>query len=66
MSKDDVISKVYYDPAGYGSVATTYKDSKKRDATLTMADVKEWFGKNVERKVGYRGFNSYINEKPFQ
>jgi hypothetical protein len=66
MDKDALISKVYYDPAGYGSVATTYKDAKKRDASITLSDVKEWFGKNVERRIGYRGFNSYINEKPFQ
>ena len=66
MSKDDVISKVYYDPAGYGSMATTFKDVKKRDATITLADVKDWFSRNVERKVGYRGFNSYIGDKAQQ
>ena len=40
--KDKIISEVYYDQAGFGSIATTYKDAKKKDASITMQDVKEW------------------------
>ena len=29
MSKDDIISKVYFDPAGYGSINETLKDANK-------------------------------------
>ena len=48
--KDKIISEVYYDQAGFGSIATTYKDAKKKDASITTQDVKEWFQENVERK----------------
>ena len=48
--KDKIISEIYYDQAGFGSIATTYKDAKKKDASITMQDVKEWFQENVERK----------------
>ena len=39
--KDKIISKVYYDTAGYGSVAATLADSKKYDSSVTYADVKK-------------------------
>ena len=58
--KDKIISEVYYDRAGFGSVAATYKDSKKKDASITMQDVKEWFQENVERKKQLSGYNSFI------
>ena len=58
--KDKIISEVYYDQAGFGSIATTYKDAKKKDASITMQDVKEWFQENVERKKQLSGYNSFI------
>ena len=58
--KDKIISDIYYDRAGFGSVATTYKDAKIQDATITMQDVKEWFQENVERKKQLSGYNSFI------
>lgn len=60
MTKDEVISKIYYDPAGYGSVKTTWEDAKKKDNTITIKDVREWFSKNVEQKKEPRGQNSFI------
>ena len=50
MDKSDTISKVYNDPAGFGSMSTTLKDARKRDKTITIGHVKEWFSKNVEKK----------------
>ena len=47
---DGLLKKVYYDPAGYGSIQDTYKDAKKKDATIKVSDVKDWFERNVERK----------------
>ena len=58
--KDKIISEIYYDQAGFGSIATTYKDAKKKDASITMQDVKEWFQENVERKKRLSGYNSFI------
>ena len=46
MSKDDIISKVYFDPAGYGSINETLKDAKQYDNTITYDDVKQ-----TERKT---------------
>ena len=40
--KDKIIEKVYYDPAGYGSINATLKDAKTYDKTITYADVKNW------------------------
>ena len=65
MSKyDGLIKKIYYDPGHYGSVQETYKDAKKIDSTITVANVKDWFERNVERKKQLRGFNSYISKGP--
>ena len=61
---DGLIKKIYYDPGGYGSVQETYKDAKKIDSTITVANVKDWFERNVERKKQLRGFNSYISKGP--
>ena len=61
---DGLLKKIYYDPGGYGSVQETYKDAKKVDSTITVANVKDWFERNVERKKQLRGFNSYISKGP--
>ena len=66
MDKQDIIKKVYYDPAGYGSMATTLADSRKKDKSITLADVKEFFDKNIEKKTGYKGYNSFIANKPYE
>ena len=49
-NKDDIISSIYFDRSGFGSVATTYKDSKAKDSTVTLNDVKEWYKKKGRRK----------------
>ena len=50
INKNDIISKIYYDKSGFGSKATTLRDSKKKDQSITMKDVEEFFRKNVEEK----------------
>ena len=57
-NKNDVISKIYYDKSGYGSIKTTFEDARKKDKTITMEDVKEFFDKNVEREKNKRGARS--------
>lgn len=54
-SKQDTISKIYYDRSGFGSLNTTFKDAKAKDSSITLNDVKEFFRKNVERKKQLRG-----------
>jgi hypothetical protein len=48
--KHEIIEKVYFDPAGYGSINATLKDAKTYDKTRTYEDVKNWKERNVERK----------------
>jgi len=52
-TKEKIISSVYYDPAGYGSIMTTYKDAHKRDKEIKLEDVKKWFKLNIEKKTNY-------------
>ena len=59
-SKQDIISNIYYDRSGFGSKATTLKDSREKDKTITMKDVEEFFKTNVEEKRKMRGENSFI------
>jgi hypothetical protein len=60
MSKDDIISKTYYDLAGFGSMHTTLNDAKKGDKTIVIDDVRKWFSKNMARKTQLKGMNSFI------
>ena len=64
-SKQDIISSIYYDRSGFGSKATTLKDSREKDKTITEADVAEFFKKNVEEKRRPRGDNSFIAPEPY-
>ena len=59
-NKDKIISDIYFDRSGFGSQATTFKDAKAKDKSITMADVKAWYEKNVDRKKPMSGFNSFI------
>ena len=58
--KDKIIHDVYYDRAGFGSQRVTYLDAKKKDASITMQDVKDWFSENIERKTQLSGYNSFV------
>ena len=31
INKNDIISKIYFDRNGFGSIATTYKDAKTKN-----------------------------------
>ena len=59
-SKQKIVNDIYYDRTGFGSKATTLKDAKQKDKTITMKDVEEFFKKNVEVKRNPRGYNSFI------
>ena len=59
-NKNEIISKVYYDLSGYGSMNETTKDAKDIDKTITCKDVKEWFANNVKSKNAPKGTNSFV------
>ena len=54
--KNKIISDIYYDRSGYGSIKTTFEDAKKKDKTIKIEDVKRWFDDNIEKKGKMRGF----------
>ena len=56
----DTIKKIYYDRSGFGSMQTTYEDAKKKDSSIRMTDVKNFFNEYVQRKKQLRGYNSFI------
>ena len=58
--KDVIISKIYHDPAGFGSIQTTLNDVRKINKVITIEDVRKWYEKNVERKTQLKGMNSFI------
>ena len=62
-NKQKIISDIYFDRSGYGSKATTLKDAREKDKTITMKDVEEFFRKNVEVKAKPRGYNSFVAPK---
>ena len=64
MTKDEIISKIYNDPSGFGSIKETLKDARKQDPKITYEDVKNWINKTVENKKQLRGYNSYIANEP--
>ena len=43
--KQKIINDIYFDRSGYGSKATTLKDAKQKDKSITMDDVNEFFRK---------------------
>ena len=51
MSKQEMISNVYYDKSGFGSKQRTLKEAKEKDKTITMKDIEDFFRKNVEQKT---------------
>ena len=64
-SKQDIISEIYFDRGGFGSKATTLKDARVKDKSITMADVNEFFKENVEEKRKPRGENSFVAPHAF-
>ena len=60
MSKTEIITKVYNDPSGFGSLKNTLSDAREIDKTITIEDVKKWFDSNVEQKKQLPGSNSFI------
>ena len=66
MEKNEIIKKLYYDPAGFGSMQATLKDAQAKDKTINMNDVKAWFKRNVEQKKNLKGYNSFVANEAFE
>ena len=64
-NKDKLISNIYYSPGGYGSVKNTYNDVVKKDFSITLDYVKDWFKRNIERTTQLKGFNSYVAPRAY-
>ena len=65
--KNKIIEKVYYDPAGFGSISETLKDAKKYDKSITYEDVKKWkASQTFGQKDKPRGMNSFIADEPHE
>ena len=41
--KEDIIKKVYFDPAGYSSKKVTLEDAKKIDKSIKSVDIDVFF-----------------------
>ena len=59
MKMIGIIKTLYYDPAGYGLLKTTFADAKEIDPTIKK-DVKPCFNKKVEQKKQTRGTKSFV------
>ena len=67
MSKSDIIEKIYYDLAGYGSIQNTLKEARKYDNTITYDDVRNWKAKQpLGQKRQIRGTNRFIAKEPLE
>ena len=62
---NQIISKVYYDKSGYGSLKTTLENVRKTDKSITNNDIKKFFQENVEQKKQLKGYNSFIAPYPY-
>ena len=58
--KNKIIKDVYFSPSGYSSINNTFQEAKKKDKSITLADVKAWFDTNIQRTTQLRGYNSYV------
>jgi alpha-amylase/alpha-mannosidase (GH57 family) len=63
---NEKISEIYNSQTGFGSLATTYQDVKKKYPTITYKEVREWYQKNADYNVRSSGYNSFIASAPLQ
>ena len=43
MDKQKIINDIYFDRSGFGSRATTLKEARENDKSITKEDVEEFF-----------------------
>ena len=61
LSRDDIISNVYYNlETGFGSINETLKKAKEQDQSINRVDVENFMRKQPNKQIRkYRGSNSY-------
>ena len=64
-TKDKIIHDEYYDESGFGSINRTYQEAKRKDKTITLNYVKNWFERNMEKTKQPSGQNSFIAPHPY-
>ena len=60
MKRPIFYTKLYNDPAGYGSMKNTLADAKEIDPSIKLDDVKDFLNKYVEQKKQAHGTNSFV------
>ena len=48
--KQKIVNDVYHEKAGCGSRQRTLDEARKKDQSITMDDINEFFKKNVEQE----------------
>ena len=64
MSRVSIISKVYNDPSGFGSLKPTLADASKMGSTIKLDDVKHSTEEHVKRKKQAYGQNLLLGSGP--
>ena len=64
MTKDDTISKVDNDLAGFGSLQKTLADAKEVDPSITLDDIKQWTAENTKTKKQLPRQNTFVANEP--
>ena len=59
-SHTKIVNQFYYDPAGYGSITSTFKEVVRQDKTITLITVNQWFNSNLETTKHVKGSNSFV------
>ena len=59
-NKENILNKLYFDQSGFQSIQNLYKEAKAVDKSITLAFVKEWHNKNVDKTRYYGGKNSFV------
>ena len=60
-----ILNKVYYDPTGYRSITSTFKEAFQKDKITTLNEVKQWFKFNLETTEQAKGSNSFVAPCPY-
>ncbi len=64
MDKNFIIERICYDPGQHGSLRKTYLAANQKNKTVTEADVKDWYYRNIPPKNDPPGYNSFIANAP--
>jgi hypothetical protein len=64
-SHDNLINNIYDDPAGYGSITSTFKEAFQTYKAITLNYVKQWFKSNLEATKQVKGSNSFVAPYPY-